>query len=329
MARMLASEDRRPPGDAHRRPAHDRSRGGPDGTVQLAQALGWFSIALGLAELSAPRAVARMIGVEGHESTLRVFGLREIAHGVGILSQPNPTGWVWSRVAGDVMDLAALGAALQEPHARRDKVATAMTAVLGVAALDLLCGIQLSQVGGTARASRWRRHEHQSLVIDRPRDELYRFWRDLGNLPRFMKHLEEVRVIDEKRSHWKARAPAGQVVEWDAEIIKDRPGELIGWRSLDAADVKNAGSVRFESAGSGRGTQVTVEIWYEPPGGAMGATLAKLFVEEPGMQVQEDLRRFKRLMETGEIPTTAGQPEGTRSGLLGGPSAIQALERIA
>ena len=150
----------------------------------------------------------------------------------------------------------------------------------------------------------------RAITVARPRHEVYRFWRDLQNLPRFMKHLESVQVLDERRSHWVVSAPAGRKVEWDAVIHNEIENELLAWRSLENADVDNAGSVRFSDAPGGRGTEVRVELQYNPPAGIIGAVFAKLFGEEPTQQIEEDLRRFKQIMEAGEIPTTAGQPSG-------------------
>lgn len=150
----------------------------------------------------------------------------------------------------------------------------------------------------------------KSVIVDRPANELYTYWRNFENLPKFMDHLESVKVQDDKRSHWVAKAPAGTTVEWDAEIINEKENELIAWRSLEGADVDNAGSVRFEEATGGRGTVVKVSLEYNPPGGIIGSLVAKLFGEEPSQQVQEDLRRFKQVMETGERPTTEGQSSG-------------------
>ncbi len=150
----------------------------------------------------------------------------------------------------------------------------------------------------------------KSIIIRREPSEIYRFWRNLDNLPRFMAHLESVVETDEKRSHWVATGPAGKTVEWDAEIINEIPDELIGWRSLEGSEVDNAGSVQFRTAAGNRGTEVRVSLRYDPPGGALGAVVAKLFGEEPGQQVEGDLRRLKSLLETGEVPTTEGQPTG-------------------
>jgi uncharacterized membrane protein len=145
-------------------------------------------------------------------------------------------------------------------------------------------------------------------TIDRPVEELYRFWRNFENLPRFMEHLESVKVLDNKRSHWVAKAPAGGSVEWDAEIVEERENELISWRSLPGADVPNTGRVTFTKAPGNRGYEVRVNLEYSPPAGQLGAAFAKLFGEEPDQQVMEDLRHFKEIMEVGEIPTTKGQP---------------------
>jgi uncharacterized membrane protein len=150
----------------------------------------------------------------------------------------------------------------------------------------------------------------QSVTINKSPEELYRFWRNFENLPRFMNHLESVSVEGSGRSHWVAKAPAGTTVEWDAEVYNEKENELIAWRSLEGADVDNAGSVRFEPATDGRGTVVRVSLKYDPPGGVIGSTFAKLFGEEPSQQIEEDLRRFKQVMEAGDILTTEGQSSG-------------------
>ena len=157
------------------------------------------------------------------------------------------------------------------------------------------------------------RHERgirvvESVTVNRSARELYQFWRELEALPSFTKHLESVEVIDETRSRWVAKGPLGRI-EWDAEIINDIKDKLIAWRSVNESDVGNAGSVQFEAV-PGRGTRVTVTMQYEPPGSSLTALFAKIFGEEPGQQVREDLRRFKQIVETGEIATTEGQPSG-------------------
>jgi uncharacterized membrane protein len=152
----------------------------------------------------------------------------------------------------------------------------------------------------TVNARKAVKVEH-SVVIAKPRAELYAFWHNFENLPRFMDHLMAVRVESPSRSHWKAKAPAGQTVEWDAELVNDVPDTIIAWKSVGDAAVPNAGAVNFSDAPGGRGTIVKVTLDYEPPAGKLGAAVARLFGEEPDKQVRDDLRRFKQLMETGDI----------------------------
>lgn len=150
----------------------------------------------------------------------------------------------------------------------------------------------------------------ESVTINRPIELLYRFWRNLENLPQFMQHLESVDKVTDTISHWRAKGPAGSVVEWDAEVFNEIPDKLIAWRSLEGADVISAGSVNFDTAAAGRGTRVTVHLQYSPPGGKVGAAVAKLFGTDAETEIREDLRRFKQLVEAGEVPTTTGQPRG-------------------
>jgi uncharacterized membrane protein len=153
---------------------------------------------------------------------------------------------------------------------------------------------------GLRRRSLFGRTIRRSETINTSREELYRFWKNFGNLPHFMKHLQSVRVIDNRRSHWVAKAPTGRIVEWDAEIVADRGNELIAWRSTGGS-VAHAGSVRFERVPGGRGAVVRVQLQFSP-------AIARWFVRLAGSQVAEDLHRLKRLMEAGEIPATDAQP---------------------
>lgn len=151
-------------------------------------------------------------------------------------------------------------------------------------------------------------HVDETVTINRPLAEVYRFWRDFENLPKFMQHLESVSVRDGGISHWVAKGPAGRKVEWDARIINEIENKLIGWQSLNGSTISTAGSVQFDD--TPRSTRVRVRLQYSPPGGKLGAAVARLFREEPRVQIREDLRRFKALLEAGEIPTTEGQPSG-------------------
>jgi len=153
----------------------------------------------------------------------------------------------------------------------------------------------------------------KTVTINRDRRALYAFWRDFRNLPLFMENIESVTVTDDQRSHWKVKAPAGTDVEWDSVIVEDIPGEVIEWRSVDDASIKNSGRIEFRDSGNGRGTWVSAVIAYDPPAGKLGKAIATLFGREPKLQARRDLRRFKQLMETGELATSqppAAAPRG-------------------
>jgi uncharacterized membrane protein len=152
-----------------------------------------------------------------------------------------------------------------------------------------------------------------TTTVTRSPEEVYAFWQRLDRLPTFMAHVDDVSVTGARRSHWKASAPFGRDVEWDAETTDDIPGERIAWRSLDGADVPTSGEVRFVSAPGGRGTEVHVTVSYEMPGGALGKAAAKYFGEEPSQQLDDDLRRFKQVIETGEVIRSDGAPRGKQA----------------
>ena len=295
--------------------SHQQSEDG--NAEQLARFLGWFSIGLGLAEIVAPRQLAEMIGVENRPGVFRLMGLREIGSGIAILSQEQPAGAVWSRVAGDMLDLALLGSQLDSDNPERQKTLAATMSVLGVTAVDLYTARSLSnRSNGGSGPNRWSAGAgsagdmvqsgsgikvRSAVTVGRPVGEVYGFWRNLANLPRFMSHLESVQMLDDRRSHWTALGPAGMRVEWDAETVEDRPDELISWRSLPGGQVDTAGYVRFTQAPGNRGTEIMVEMRYDPPGGVVGASIAKLFGESGQEIVTRDLKAFKNVMETGEV----------------------------
>jgi uncharacterized membrane protein len=213
---------------------------------------------------------------------------------------------------------AAIGAVLVGFAVRQKPLAA-----IGLAA----AGIALLQRGATGHCSvkaaaqrQWHARQagvrgggirvEQLISINRPPEEVFSFWRQLDNLPRFMGHLEAVEESGERFSHWVAKGPAGSSVEWDAEIINERENELIAWQSLPGANVANAGSVRFEPLDGGRATEVKVALEYQPPAGALGSAVAKLFGEEPAQQIRDDLRKLKQLLEVGELATIEGQTSG-------------------
>ncbi|HET9985308.1 MAG TPA: SRPBCC family protein [Longimicrobiales bacterium] len=327
------------PGEAPYRPAevptdHQAER--------LARGLGWFSIGLGLAEIVAPDRVADLIGVRDSRTTrsvLRGLGMREVMSGIGILTESRKAGWLWSRVGGDAIDLTLLSRAMGSEDTDRSKAAMATAAVAGVALLDLRASREFTErqqqleravlIGerepDRELAAAFPMHVLRSVTVGRPVEDVYRFWRDFRNLPRVMTHLESVQVEEDgRRSHWKTRAPAGRSAEWDAELVEDIPNELIAWRSLEGSDIQNAGVVRFAPAPGNRGTEIHLELSYTPPAGVIGATIARLFGEDPGQQIQDDLYAFKQVMETGEVARSDANPRG---GHLMKQRPAQPLER--
>jgi uncharacterized membrane protein len=184
------------------------------------------------------------------------------------------------------------------------------TALAAVGALGAVAGARRGTLSPTAI------HVQKTFTIDRPQQEVYTFWHNFENLPRFMKHLKSVKANGARYSHWVAEGPMGVPVEWDAELVDERPGEYLVWRSLPGSVISNRGSVEFRPAPNGSGTEVTVALTYHNPAGKVGAAFAKMLGREPELQVREDLRRFKALMETGEIPTVVGQPSGRRSPMV-------------
>jgi uncharacterized membrane protein len=274
-----------------------------DAKGPLEHALGWLSIGLGVAELAYPRGVARLAGIRDDRrtrGTLLAFGLRELLSGLGILARRRPAGFLWARVVGDAIDLALLGRAFSLRRGHRDRVAVAIGTVGAVALLDTIAGVRLGRrsralPGGAAKSAT------RVITINRSPGEVFRFFRDLENLPRFMAHLESVEVLDGSRSRWHARSVAGTTFTWEAEIVDERADELLSWRSLPGSEVANAGTVRFSPAPGGRGTELRVDLRYDAPGGRLGAALAKLTGREPGQQIEGDLRRLKQVIETGEV----------------------------
>jgi uncharacterized membrane protein len=196
-----------------------------------------------------------------------------------------------------MLDMAAIGFAMTRPRVSRIRLGGAMAAVAGVTAPDAVEAMRLSKTSSESAIQ----EATAVITVNKSPEQVYWFWHDFENFPRFMTHLESVQVTGDGRSRWTAKGPGGRSIQWDAEITEERPDELIAWRSLAGADVDNSGYVRFTPAPGGRGTEVRVELRYAPPAGAVGATAAKLLGSEPGQQVMDDLRRFKQVVEAGEV----------------------------
>ncbi|WP_205752287.1 SRPBCC family protein [Cryptosporangium phraense] len=275
-----------------------------------------MSLGLGVAQLVAPNAVRRISGVDDSPTSRAVVplvGARELVHAAGLLTSRRKGAWAWTRVMGDAMDLTALGVAISHRAGQRRRRLLGVTgAIVGITAVDLLTAVQATR--STATSGRGGPMELTATTTVRiPAPEVYTFWRDLQNLPTFMAHLEEVRTTGDRTSHWTAGAPFGQNVEWDAEIVDEAAGERIAWRSTGDADVPNAGTVRFVPAPDGVSTEVHVVLTYDIPGGPVGKAVAKYFGEEPHQQLDDDLRRLKQVLETGEVVRSDGAPWGKRA----------------
>jgi uncharacterized membrane protein len=265
---------------------------------RLTKGLGWFSVGLGLAEIIAPRAVANVTGVQENlknRSLLRLYGLRELTAGIGILTQDRPAGWIWARVGGDVLDLSSLASALADERNDKKRVAFSIASVVGVTAADLYCAQQLEETANGQNTTSLVR----TIIVDKPAEEAYQFWHDFQNLPRFMTYLESVRYTGDRRTHWIAKGPAGMRIEWDSETVADEANRLIAWRSVSNSIFEHSGRVQFDSAPGARGTLVRVEVSFSSKRGA--ALLRKMARMELGRRLNNDLRKFKQLLEIGEI----------------------------
>jgi uncharacterized membrane protein len=192
-----------------------------------------------------------------------------------------------------------------QPGRQRDRSLELLSAV-GIVAAGVLVASQFRKKEGGRAPHRSGIHVHEAVTINRPIGDVYSFWRNFENFPTFMSYLESVRTTGSHRSHWRAKGPAGLRVEWEAEIVEERENELIAWRSIPGSAVQNRGAVRFEHAPGGRGTEVHVDLEYSVPGQSLGRNIARLFGREPEQEIRADLRRFKQLLETGEIPVSDG-----------------------
>jgi len=279
-------------------------------THGLARFLTRFSFGLGLSQVLAPDAVNRLIGIYTSDRTaavMRGLGFRELTAGFGLIRGRNTSGWLWARTVGDVMDLGLLVAALRNPANNSRRVGGATAAAAGAAALDALAAARTAKSGQTGEPAEATR----AITVNRSREDVYAYCTTSRTFRRSCTTWRRSATNGDRRSHWTAKAPAGRTVEWDAEVTHDLANELISWRSLRGADVPNFGSVRFSPAPGDRGTEVKVTVHYDLPAGRLGKAVAGLLGESPEQQVTDDLRRFKQVMETGQVVRSEGSPQGT------------------
>ena len=313
----------------HRRhqPRWARAAGGVPESQRLAERLGYLSLGAGLAQVAAPRLVAWLTGaqpLQAHKRVMRAVGIRELTVGAGLISANTTSPWLWARAAGDVLDLAMLGAGLASGKVGRRRRLLAIGVVATVTAVDVVAGRRIAAAEGTRSDSSTRTHLRAFTTIRCEPEEAYRYWRNFENFPSFMNHVDSVQVIGDTLSHWRVKGPAGSHLEWDAEIIRDDPSSLISWQALPGAAISHQGGVRFREAPGGQGTEVSLDIVYSQPAGIAGGIVATVLGEHPQQQVSEDLRRFKLLVESGLATrfgdaATGGQPSAPSS--ESGPSA--------
>lgn len=279
----------------------------PERAKQLASGLGWFSIGLGAAEIFAPGQIAKVIGVRDRDqrrNVLRARGAYEIAAGVGILSRPEASGWMWTRVAADVVDLVMLGSAFGSRGGRRARVAAA--AVVGVTALDLICGARLRRTKSFRAVA--------AVLIGRSVEDLYNFWRYPPNVMALQPALESVRPLGDRRWRWSAKVPGGRILEFDTEITEDQPNRRFAWRSIEGSPISLQISLEFKPGTANRGTILRGEIQMQGPLTLLAKTAhAAGFGPEVGLEYQ--LRRFKQLMETGEIARATAERAAPQASL--------------
>jgi uncharacterized membrane protein len=261
-----------------------RSDDAADAT-SLIRGLGWLGVTLGVTELAIPKALASAIGVD------RAMGVREILSSLPILIRPEHPAPRWARIIGDAIDLGLLGLALGARGSGKRRLGFALGMVAGVAALDVISVRRKAHARRVAPVV-------AAVTINKPPREVYEFYRKLEQLPRFMDYLVSVEQHANRRSTWTARLPVGGTVSWEAEILEDRPGEVLSWRSIEGSPVQTRGRVTFTRAPGRDATEVRVELHLGILGRGPSATLARLFAKP---QVKGDLRRFKQVIETGEV----------------------------
>jgi uncharacterized membrane protein len=234
---------------------------------------------------------------------MRLLGLREVASGVAILGLARPAPGLWSRVGGDAMDLTLLGMAMKSPGTDRTRAVAATLGVAGIAAMDVFSSLKSN--GASSAPEVAKRYESPrvaaAVTVNAPIADIFSLWDGFHHLPSFMRDAAEVHVSSERQSHWTVTGPANTSFEWDAVITERQPNQLISWRTADGAPFTANGSVRFREAAGNRGVQVLFEAEFDPPAGGVGDMIATPLAKAMSAKLGNDLRRFKQLVELGEI----------------------------
>jgi uncharacterized membrane protein len=280
--------------------------------ARLGVALGWVGVGIGIAELLMPRAMAKTTGLPPR--SVRALGTLELLASAGTLLQHRQPAWRWSRIAGDLIDLSLLAWAGRRTSNVRLPLITALFA--GMTALDVLSAYDGQRQGARQGGLPSTLRICKSFHIQRSPEACYRFWRNFENFPKFMSDVDSVQVIDATRTHWRMRATRGEPVEWTVELFSDIPSQQLGWRTIADSPLEHSGVVKFLPAYGHTSTRLDIDIIYKIPIGQPMDLLSLLFTDEPARRWEDDLRRFKQLIETGEIATTLGQSSGRRGALV-------------
>jgi uncharacterized membrane protein len=283
--------------------------------------LGWFSLGFGLVEVLAPRTLLNLIGIKDHDANVtltRVMGVREIFSGIGIFVEPRPVTWIQARIAGDGMDIALLSRALTSEQAKnQNSVIAALLSVLAITAMDIAADQILTHkhsqvVSGVMEDGVMR--VRKSITVNRPIAEVYAFWRNFENLPRFMSHIQSVKVLGNGQTRWTAQSPDGNALEWEAALVGDTPNEMIAWQAVEGGEMRTSGIVQLRPAPGNRGTEVLIDLEYEPPLGKLGTMFSRLFGSHPEQMIRDELHMFKQIIETGEVVRSDGAVPGQKMG---------------
>lgn len=283
-------------------------RGQDSNTLRkLAHSLGWLSVGLGVTEIVAPRAFAKLEGISRHTpDKLKKF--RKLASGVGLLAKPQPSLNFWTRIGGELLQFANSRRAARS-RGSGARIAATVAAVGGATALGAVL-IKKSRAGSVSHRSM---QHSASVAINRPIEECYRYWRDPQKLPTFFKNLKEVHTIGNDRLELVTRGPKGQEISRAMIVTEDVPNQSLAWRSIEDRRFTESGSVRFEPLAGGKGTIVRLHVSHEIPS-ATARVVTSLLGHDPALRLRKTLLRFKQMLEAGEIATTEGQPAGRSAG---------------
>jgi uncharacterized membrane protein len=271
----------------------------------LSRALGWVSLGLGAAQLAAPQRLADLAGVAGDDRTrtiVRLLGLREIATGAGLIAGSHPAPWMWGRVGGDAIDLALLASAADDRGTNRKRLAGAAAITAGIATVDAICSAWLTTAPATypSRQAEPARVA-TAITVRAPASRVYEALANAQNLPRFVKSFASIDVRTPRLIRWTATLPGGFSLEWEIEMTEEEPGERLAWQTREGSTFPAAGQITVRPAPADQGTEIRFTAALDPPGGELGTKIGDLFSGAIGTKIHNDLRRFKQLVELGEI----------------------------